>query len=235
MATLYLIPCPIVEANLSSIPNETINKIRTLDHFIVERVRTSRRYIAKLDHPTSIDDMTFFELNKRTDKSALRTFLKKLDQGISIGMISEAGCPGVADPGAMAADITYQMGHTVVPLVGPSSILMALMASGMSGQQFSFHGYLPQKKDQLVKAIKRIESKVIKEGSSEIFMETPYKNHFLLDILLSTLQEKTMLHISSEINSTQAFHSTKKAGEWRKVKDLDLHKKPTIFIIGKGV
>ena len=176
-----------------------------------------------------IDNITFFELTKDTPRGETRDQIKSLTQ--NAGIISEAGCPGVADPGSVAVDFAHQVGIRVVPLVGPSSILLALMASGMSGQSFVFHGYLPIDKTERKKAVKQLEYDVLEKNQTQIFMETPFRNNSFLDALLDSCQIDTLLCIAANITSDEQFIETHPVKYWRKNKP-DLHKQPTIFLIG---
>lgn len=227
---LYLIPCPLAEDTNDKVLSPSIKEtILELDIFFVENVRTARRFISSLKLGKVIDNLTFFELNKDTPEEETRQQLLHL-QG-DAGVISEAGCPGVADPGAVAVKLAHQLSVPVVPLVGPSSILLALMASGMSGQSFVFHGYLPIDKALRKKNIQQLERDAHGKHQTQIFMETPFRNNQLLDAVLETCQPETMLSISSNLTAPDEFVKALPIKQWRKQKP-DLHKKPTIFIIG---
>ncbi|MCE6991637.1 SAM-dependent methyltransferase [Dyadobacter sp. CY323] len=227
---LYLIPTILADGTQDAVIGPEIrNAIRNLDVFFVENVRTARRFISSLKLGKVIDDLTFIELNKDTPEDATRDALTKLKQ--SAGVISEAGCPGVADPGAVAVHYAHQLGIKVVPLVGPSSILLALMASGMSGQSFTFHGYLPIDKILRKKMIQGLERDARQKLQTQIFMETPFRNNQLLEAVLDTCAPETLLCIASDITSENEFIATHSVKNW-KAKKPDLHKKPVIFLIG---
>ena len=228
-----MIPCPIVEDNTASIPNETNLVLHGLTHFVVERARTARRYIKSTGHPIAINELQIFELNKENpDEPELFQFLNSLKDGQSIGVISEAGCPGIADPGALVVAWAHRQNIKVIPLVGPSSIFMAVMASGMNGQGFTFHGYLPAKSNEMSKALKRLESLMRSTQQTQIFMEAPYRNMNIVEQALKQLDKNTLLSIACDINSKDEYIATKTIKEWSKSKIPNLHKRPTIFLIG---
>lgn len=228
---LYLIPNTLGSQEISqSIPNEVAQIAVKLRHFIVEDLRTARRYLRQLDRQMDIDGSIFFTLNKRTTPTQFSEYLKPLKAGHDVGIISEAGCPGVADPGAEVVKLAHEAGIQVIPLVGPSSILLALMASGMNGQSFAFVGYIPIKKEERLKTIKQLESRSRNENQSQIFIETPFRNNHLADDILKTCSPQTRLSIACNLTTPDEYISTKTVAQW-KGKLPDLHKKPTIFII----
>lgn len=228
---LYLIPNTLGSQEISqSIPNEVAQIAVKLRHFIVEDLRTARRYLRQLDRQMDIDGSIFFTLNKRTTPTQFSEYLKPLKAGHDVGIISEAGCPGVADPGAEVVKLAHEAGIQVIPLVGPSSILLALMASGMNGQSFAFVGYIPIKKEERLKTIKQLESRSRNENQSQIFIETPFRNNHLADDILKTCSPQTQLCIACNLTTPDEYISTKTVAQW-KGKLPDLHKKPTIFII----
>ena len=231
---LVLIPCPIAENTANEVlPLEIRNYVSQTQHFLVENVRTARRFISELKLGLNIESLEFEILDKDSQKSNIQQFLKKhlnLNTGL-IGVISEAGCPGVADPGALAVSIAQELGIEVIPLVGPSSILLSLMASGFSGQSFCFHGYLPIDKTARIKNIEQLNKEVQKSGQTQIFIETPYRNNALLEDLLSHCPGNQLIHIACNIQGEGGFTQTKTALEWSKIKP-DLHKKPCIFLLG---
>lgn len=229
---LYLIPNTLGDSSLESVmPSELAVTIRSIKYFIVENVRNARRYLSKTGGMV-IDELTFFELNKHTPKEEMSKFLEPLKDGFSIGIISEAGLPGIADPGADIVAMAHQKHCLVKPLVGPSSILLALIASGMNGQSFVFHGYLPIKPHERVKKLKQIEAVSERENQSQIFMETPYRNQKFLADILQTCNQNTRLCIAADITLSTEFIQTKTIGEWKK-KIPDLQKRPTIFVLQK--
>lgn len=228
--TLFLIPTILAEGTQDHVISPQIREvISNLDVFFVENVRTARRFISSLKLGKIIDDLVFIELNKDTPESATAEELKKLKQ--NAGVISEAGSPGVADPGAVAVHIAHQLGIRVVPLVGPSSILLALMASGMSGQSFAFHGYLPIDKVQRKKTIQALERDARQKQQTQLFMETPFRNNQMMEAVLETCMPDTLLCVACNVTDKEEFIRTLTVKKWR-VNLPDLHKKPTIFLIG---
>lgn len=233
MANLYLIPVTLGESELDHvIPPNHREIIRSISHFIVENIRTARRFLRKADKNIDIDQLHFFELNQHTDMTRIHTFLEPIAQGRHIGVMSEAGCPGVADPGADVVRIAHEKGIRVIPLVGPSSILLAMMASGMNGQNFAFNGYLPIKKDEKARHIQFLEKRIYTENQSQLFIEAPYRNMQLLEDLLTNCQPRTRLCIACDITLDTEFIRTLPVGEWEKNKP-DIQKRPVIFILGK--
>ncbi len=229
--TLYLIPTTLGESSIESvIPSDITVIIKQIKHFIVEDIRTTRRYLKKVDKSINIDDLTFYELNKHTTPQQKSSFLNAAKKGHPIGVISEAGCPGVADPGADMVAAAHQQNIKVVPLVGPSSILLSLMASGMNGQSFAFQGYLPIKSGDRAKAIQRLESLSVREKQTQIFIEAPYRNNHLLKDILANCHEKTRVCVACDITLETEFIKTKTVAQW-KGQLPELHKKPTIFLI----
>jgi len=231
LAKLYLIPNLISENSENYVITNFIKeKILEIKFYIVENVREARRYLKKLNTDINIDDLTFYELNKYTKDDEIYDFLKETNNNNDFGLISDAGLPCIADPGSVIVKIAHQKGIKVVPLVGPSSIFMALMSSGLNGQNFAFNGYIPIEKNAKINKIKQLEQKVKKENQSQIFMDTPYRNNKLLDDLISTLQSETNLCIAFDITGKNEFITTKKIAEWKKQKP-NLDKKPCMFII----
>jgi 16S rRNA (cytidine1402-2'-O)-methyltransferase len=227
---LFMIPTVLADGTEGEVLSpRIIEVIRELDIFFVENVRTARRFISSLKLGKVIDELTFIELHKDTPEAMTFEALKGLDK--NAGVISEAGCPGIADPGAVAVNIAHQLGIQVVPLVGPSSILLAIMGSGLSGQSFAFHGYLPIDKAMRKKAIQALERESRQRQQTQIFMETPFRNNQLLETLLETCLADTMLSIAADITGPEEFMKTKTIRNW-KVNKPDLHKRPTIFLIG---
>ncbi len=220
------------ETFVDSIPAEVAKKTTELRYFIVENIKTTRRHLRRLDREFPIDESQFFELNKHTDKTQLQIFLKPALEGHNIGMISEAGCPGVADPGAEIASIAHSMGIRVKPLVGPSSILLTLMGSGFSGQEFCFHGYLEKERRERVKQLKDFESDTYRTGKTHLFMDTPFRNNNVLEDLLNELTDNTLLCIASNLTMPDENIRTMSVRDWRQ-NAYDLSKKPTMFGIGK--
>ncbi|WP_439555717.1 SAM-dependent methyltransferase [Dyadobacter sp.] len=227
---LFMIPTVLADGTQDQVLSPgVIAAIESLDIFFVENVRTARRFISSLRLGKVIDELTFIELNKDTPEAETYEALKSLPR--DAGVISEAGCPGIADPGAVAVNLAHQLGIQVVPLVGPSSILLALMASGLSGQSFAFHGYLPIDKVQRKKMIQTLERESRQRQQTQLFMETPFRNNQLLDTLLETCQPDTMLSIAADITAATEFVKTMPVRNWKSSKP-DLHKRPVIFSIG---
>ncbi len=227
-----MIPCPIIENGISSLPPATLEILHSLDHFIVERARTARRFIKESGHPKPIAELDIFELDKHGKVEGLKDFVLKAKKGLSIGVISEAGCPGVADPGAEIVAIAHREDVTVSPCVGPSSILLALMASGMSGQSFCFNGYLSNKKPALIKELRSLESKANKLKQTQIFMDAPYRNEFLLSTCKEALRPDTKLCLAVDISASTEYIKTKKVSQWKSSEFKDFHKRPAIVMIG---
>ena len=231
--TIYMLPTLLGgEQAEDVIPAEVIRQTTELRCFIVENIKTARRYLRKLDREFPIDDSRFFILNRKTDPSELRKFIQPAIKGENIGILSEAGCPGVADPGAGVIAAAHSNGIHVKPLVGPSSILMALMGSGFSGQEFAFHGYLPKERKDRIRRLRDFEADTRRTGMTHLFMDTPFRNMNVLEDLLNELNDVTMLSIASNITMGDENIQTMSVLDWRE-KAYDLSKKPTIFSIGK--
>ena len=228
---LYLIPTPLGENATHTIPPYVIEKLHELDYFIAERAKTARAFIKTTEPKKAFSELTFFELNKRTTPEERQTFLQPAEQGNDMGLLSEAGCPGVADPGAEVVKMAHEKGIEVVPFVGPSSILMALMASGMNGQSFCFQGYLPAKKPELAKELVKLEQLSRKLRQTQIFIETPYRNIGMMEEAFRVLSPETRLCVAADISLDTEFILTKKIKDWRKTKLPNLHKRPAIFLI----
>lgn len=234
-ATLYLIPCPISDdtavADITPAANQAI--IDSLDYFIVENTRSARRFLSKSGYAKAIDEATFVELNEHTTSpTEIARMIEPLKAGRSAGVISEAGVPAVADPGQAVVELCHKHNIRVVPLVGPSSILMAVMASGLSGQSFAFNGYLPIKEPERSKTIKRLESRARSEHQSQLFIEAPYRNVKLLEQMLKSLNPDTRLCVACDITSKSEYIRTQTVAQWCKSTMPDIQKRPTIFIIG---
>jgi len=229
---LYLIPNTISTNDINYvIPNFIKEKILEIKFYIVENIREARRYLKKLNKEINIEDLTFYELNKHTKDEDISNFLSEAENGNNFGLISDAGLPCIADPGNVIVKIAHQKNIKVVPLSGPSSIFMALMASGLNGQNFAFNGYIPIVQNDKILKIKQLEQRSKKENQSQIFMDTPYRNNKLFSDLLTTLNSETNLCIAFDITGENEFITTKKISEWKKQK-INLDKKPCIFIIG---
>ncbi len=228
---LYLIPTPLGEAATPTIPAYVVDIIQKLDIFIVERAKTARHFIKALCPTKSLPELILHELNEHTPAQDITTFLDAAEQGKDIGLMSEAGCPGVADPGAAVVRLAHQKGIEVVPLVGPSSILLALMASGMNGQSFCFHGYLSAKKPELEKDLKRLEQLSAKLNQTQLFIETPYRNGNVVETALKALAPQTQFCIAVDLTLETQWIQTKTILQWKKAEVPDLHKRPAIFLM----
>jgi 16S rRNA (cytidine1402-2'-O)-methyltransferase len=230
-AGLYLIPVTLGETEISKVlPPYNKEIITSIRYFIVENIRTARRFLKQTDAEIDIDSLTFYTLNKHTSATELSGFLKPIADGNSIGIISEAGCPAVADPGADIVAIAQKKNIPVVPLVGPSAILLALMASGFNGQSFAFHGYLPIDAGERAKTLKILEQRIYSENQTQLFIETPYRNGKLVEDILKTCKPATRLCIAADITLAGEFIKTKSIAEWKK-QVPDLSKRPCIFAI----
>lgn len=233
--TLYLIPCPISDetAPWDVLPAANKAVMDALDYFIVENTRTARRFLSKAGVVRPIDELEFRELNEHTVAGReVEELVAPLLAGRSAGVISEAGVPGVADPGALVVEACHRHGVRVVPLVGPSSIIMAMMASGLNGQSFAFNGYLPVKPPERAQAIRRLERRARSEGQAQMFIEAPYRNAKLLEQLLQVLAPATRLTVAADITAPGEFIATHTAEEWRRERLPELQKRPAIFVIG---
>ncbi len=230
---LYLLPVTLgdtsVETVLPSYNKEIILGIR---HFIVEDVRSARRFLKKVEKAIDIDALSFYPLNKHTSSEAISGYLKPLQEGCPMGVISEAGCPAVADPGADVVAIAQRKNLRVIPLVGPSSIILSVMASGFNGQSFAFHGYLPIEPTERVKRIKQLEQRIYNENQTQLFIETPYRNNKLAEDILRNCRPQTKLCIAANITCEGEYIRTKTVKEWQG-RLPDLSKIPCIFLIYK--
>ncbi len=230
LGTLYLIPNVIAEATQQSvIPNQVIEVLKSLRFFLAEDVRTARRYFSSLKIFDSIERLHFTVLDKETVLSDVPFIMKPLLDGYDVGIVSESGCPGVADPGAIAVRFAHQHKVKVVPLVGPSSILLALMSSGLNGQQFAFHGYLPIEAKEASVKIKELEKESSMKNQTQIFIETPFRNNSLLTNLIKSLKPSTMLCIAMDLTSPQEQIVSKSIREWAK-EPIQLAKVNTVFL-----
>lgn len=229
---LYLIPTPLsLEAERHVLSPEIAEVIAQTTYFLVENVRTARRFISSLKLGIDIQHLHFEVLDKDTDLASLRILLQPVLAGKDVGILSEAGCPAVADPGALAVGEAHKLGIEVVPLVGPSAILLALMGSGFSGQCFAFQGYLPIQEKERESAIKEAEKNSIKKKQTQIWIETPYRNMALLEAFLATCLPDTYLCVATQLTAPDEWIRTKRIKEWRNMPLPDLHKKPTVFLL----
>ncbi|NBL64450.1 SAM-dependent methyltransferase [Flavobacterium sp. NST-5] len=237
---LYLIPTTLTDLSnpdslkefsaMEVLPQTVKRAIELIDHYIVENEKTARKSIRAVFPEKKQPDLKISLLNKHTDVADHQQMLAPCLEGFPVGLLSEAGCPGVADPGAAIVKIAHEKGIQVVPLVGPSSILLALMASGMNGQSFAFNGYLPIEKSEKKQALKNLEKLSADKNQSQIFMETPYRNNKFLEDMLQTLQPNTLLCVACDITLPTEYIKTSTVANWKKTK-VDLHNRPCIFII----
>lgn len=230
MTTLYLLPTPLADENVLQLTVPfNISVIHSCKHFVVEELKTARRFLKAIDKSINIDELTFSELNEHTEPSELSAIFDEVKKQNTV-LMSEAGCPGVADPGAAIVRMAHNQNIKVVPLIGPSSILMAVMSAGLNGQNFAFNGYLPKEKDERAKKIKALEK--LAERQSQWFIETPYRNMQLLDELLANLNGNTRLCLAANITASNELIKTKTASDWKKDKP-DITKIPCVFGIGQ--
>lgn len=230
---LYLLPVTLGDTELNTVlPAYNIEIIQGIKHFIVEDVRSARRFLKKVDREFDIDSLSFYPLNKHTSAEDISGYLQPLLAGQSMGVISEAGCPAVADPGADVVAIAQRKNLKVVPLVGPSSIILSVMGSGFNGQSFAFHGYLPIEPVERVKRIKQLEQRIYSENQTQLFIETPYRNHKMVDDLLQNCRPQTKLCIAANLTCEGEYIKTRAISEW-KGKVPDLSKIPCIFLLYK--
>ena len=231
-ATLYLFPIPIVEGQLHSIPEYNHSLIKDIRYFVVERIRTSRRFLKKVDSSIDIDSIAFIEMDKHNDYANLDEFRKWLQQGFTIGLMSESGVPCIGDPGHKFVGLAHRLEAKVVPLVGPSSILLSLMASGMSGQSFQFDGYLPVKEPALKSRLQDIEQEILRSSKTFIFIEAPYRVKKLFDLVIKQCHKDIRLCVGEEIDGPGASIRTKPIREWRP-NDMADGKRNVIFLLGR--
>ena len=229
---VYLIPTFLGDNSSAeqTMPTYNISVIRGIRYFLVEDIRTARRHLKRMDNNIDIDQLDIKQLNKETKIEEIAELLSPAKKGEDMGIMSEAGCPGIADPGALAVEVAHKMGIQVVPLIGPSSILLALMASGMNGQNFAFIGYLPVEKNELDKCLRRIEERSLKEHQTQLFIETPYRNERLFSDLIRVLRPQTRLCIATDVACDTETITTLTINEWKERGIPDFKKRPTIFL-----
>lgn len=229
---LYLIPTPLGEGAYGPLPEQTLVITRELRYFIVEKGKVARQYLKDYQISARLQECTYFELNKFTQATDIPSFLAPaLENGQDIGLLSDAGAPGVADPGAVVVRLAHQMGIQVVPLTGPSSILLGLMASGMDGQRFRFHGYLSPKKNKLAQDLLRLERESRKQKQTELFIEAPYRNDAVFQTALEVLQDSTDFCVACDLTTTAEYVKTMSIQDWKKLAPPELHKRPTLFLL----
>lgn len=228
---LYLVPTVLGDTSPEFVlPAGTIQILQSLEILIVEQIRTARRLLSKIQIPRPIDSIQFFELNKHTSSFEIKSFLDPILLGKSVGLLSEAGTPCVADPGAVIVELAHRLGIKVVPLTGPSSIILALMASGFNGQNFAFHGYLPIQAGERITAIKSLEKNAMTTFQTQIFIETPFRNLQLFDALVNNCHPETLLCVAANISCIDEFIQSRTIAVWRKNMP-EIHKIPTVFLI----
>lgn len=231
-AALYLLPVGLSDVSAQRVlPDYNLHLFRSIKHFVVENVRTARRFLKKVSKDIDIDSLTFVELSEHTPDSEIPGMLKPLEKGEAVGVMSEAGCPAVADPGARLVEYAQLHNKKVMPLVGPSSILLALMGSGMNGQRFTFNGYLPVETKARENALRNLANTVLRNDVTQIFIETPYRNNRLLATMTSVLPSNMKLCVASDITGAQQNIKTKTISQWKKT-EYNYDKIPTIFLLG---
>jgi 16S rRNA (cytidine1402-2'-O)-methyltransferase len=235
LPTLYLIPTPIADDALHTLPAYALAVARRLDVFIVERAKTARHFIKSIGPERPLPELTFVELpDNRSAGEAEAALLAAARAGRDVGLLSEAGCPGVADPGAVIVSLAHREGMRVVPLVGPSSLLLALMASGMNGQSFTFHGYLSPKRPELAADLRRLEQLAARpDGPTQLFIETPYRSQMVLDVALDALRPDTRFCVAQDLTGTTEMLRSLPVREWKKRPPLVLEKLPAVFLVGR--
>lgn len=230
---LYLIPTPIFRQKENEVlPEHTLKVTRALSVFVVEKIQPALSFLQWIDHPLEDFEMTLRVLNKKTPAHEVAGFLKLFEQG-DVGLMSDAGAPAVADPGSQLVKLAHERGIEVIPLTGPSSIVLALMASGLEGQRFAFDGYLPLDEKKRVKRIQDLEARSLKESMTQIIMETPHRNHTLFQLLLTTLDPQTHLCVACNLTAPDGWVRTSRMYEWMQQPNPDIMQKPTLFLIYK--
>lgn len=231
--TLFLIPCALGEEDGNQLPHSTLKILDSLDYFIVERARTARRFIKSCFPNKDISSLHFEELDKHDSKKGIKNFIDKMvAENKNAGLLSEAGCPGVADPGALVVEAAHQVGIKINPLVGPSSILLALMASGLNGQSFTFHGYLPVKKPELAVALKKLEERGARNNETQIFIEAPYRNQSLVETAVNSLKANTKFCMAMDLTLPSELIISKPIKDWKSIDTSSFHKRPAVFLFG---
>lgn len=228
---LYLIPVPLGETDATEIPIHTKATLNDVQHYIVEKAKTARHFLKKMYPEIILQQLIMDEISDELSKKEIETLLHPIFSGKNIGLLSEAGCPGIADPGAKVVEVAYSLGIEVVPLIGPSSIILALMASGMNGQKFCFHGYLSAKANELPKQLKLLEQESQRNNQTQIFIETPYRNKNMVETALQTLNSSTKFCVACDLTLTTQFILSLTIAEWKKQNIPDLHKRPAVFLL----
>ncbi len=230
--TLHLFPCPIVDGKIETIPASVISAIKKIDFFIAERAKTARRFLKQIEHPLTFDEIEIFELDKRDALNNKDEWLNELIGGREIGLLSEAGTPCIADPGEKITSWAHQIGALVRPYVGPNSILLALIGSGLNGEKFHFHTYLPIQQNEITNKLKQIAKDVKNNGTSHIFIETPYRNQKTFEIITKTLPSDLFLCLATDLTAPSELIVTRSIQDWKGSKKPEIHKRPTVFILG---
>ena len=232
-ASLYLIPNTLGSEDAGKVlPSYNTQIIKGIKHFIVESRKEAVRFLVRTDKSIVIEDLTFYELNEHTDLKTIGNYLDPIiKEKVPMGIISDAGCPAIADPGAAVVEMAQRKNIDVVPLVGPSSIIMSVMASGFNGQSFAFNGYLPVKPNERVSKLHQLENKVYKENQTQLFIEAPYRNLKMLESITQSLRKDTLLCIAAGITTDQEYIHTHTIAEWKKIQEPPIHKLPAIFLI----
>ncbi|MFD1550681.1 SAM-dependent methyltransferase [Putridiphycobacter roseus] len=230
---LFVIPIPIsVGPPENTLAQSTMDVAKDLRHFVVEKTKTARQFLRKIDRTFPIDDAFFYELNKHNNYEFTQTVLTHLENGINVGVMSEAGYPGIADPGNGVVQMAHKNGIKVIPLIGPSSLFLALATSGLNGQGFTFHGYLPKNESERTNSIKQLSQVIFRTGFAQIFIETPYRNQVMFDALLKHAAPELQLTVALDITGDKEYIVTKTVQDW-KSKNLSFDKAPCVFILGK--
>lgn len=230
--TLYLIPVPLGPTPpAESLPVNVLTTIRPLRHFVVEQAKSARAFLKQVGTDTPLQSLQIEELNEHTKEDALARLLAPLRAGEGVGLLSEAGCPAIADPGADLVALAQRENHRIVPLIGPSSLVLALMASGLNGQRFAFLGYLPAKEAERAKSLRELEAESRKYRQTQIFIETPYRNRALLETMLQVCHPKSRLTIATDLTLPGESIVTRTIGEWKKQPAPDMDRRPTVFLI----
>ncbi len=232
---IYMIPTPLAPDTAKDIlPPQVTELLPTLDHYLAEEIRTARRFLSAVGVGKPIEGIQFRTLDRKTKRHQLEQYFRDF-AGKPVGVLSEAGCPGVADPGAMAVDFAHEKGIPVIPLVGPSSLLMALMGSGMNGQSFIFHGYIPIDKTKRIKTIKHLERESEQRNQTQIFIETPFRNKWMLVDLIANCRPETKICVACDLTAPTEYMKTRTVKEWKRLEERnqlpDLHKRPTVFLV----
>lgn len=229
--TLYLIPSTLGPGAIDTIPGRTLLVTRRLRHFVVETGKVARAFLKEVELDHTLQECTYYELNKRTRPDELPEFLAAAHDGQDVGLLSDAGAPGVADPGAMLVRLAHELGVSVVPLVGPSAILLALMAAGLNGQSFAFHGYLSPKRPQLAKDLRRLEAGSRRHKQTQLWIEAPYRNQAMVEVAVEVLAPTTLFSVAADLTTETEWIRTAPVGQWSGEAGAMLHKRPALFLL----